>query len=103
MIRYCLQFSEKSEIAKLFVQNKQAYNLFQRLFSPKSKNDDHVKNIDFISKVNMVFGAINRDRPYPHKARHMQYFIEMAKYSWDIAFITNYVNNSTKFRDDLVR
>ena len=98
-----LQFSEKSEIAKLFVQNKQAYNLFQRLFSPKSKNDDHVKNIDFISKVNMVFGAINRDRPYPHKARHMQYFIEMAKYSWDIAFITNYVNNSTKFRDDLVR
>ena len=51
----------------------------------------------------MVFGAINRDRPYSNKARHMQHFIEMAKYSWDIAFITNYVNNSTKFRDDLVR
>ena len=98
-----LGFSVKSNIAKLFVQNQQAFKLFIRVFSPASKKDSHVKSIDFISKVNVVFNLINQNRPYPNKAEDMKNFIEMAKYDWDIAFITNYVKNSTKFRDDLVR
>jgi superfamily II DNA/RNA helicase len=98
-----LEFSVKSSIAKLFVQNQQAFKLFVRLFSPASKKDDHIRGMDFVSKVDIIFTHINQNRPYKNKALDMKNFIEMAKYSWDIAFITNYVNNSMKFRDDLVR
>ena len=96
-------FEEKSKIAKLFVRDENSYKLFKRLFSPESKIDSHVKDIDFISKVNMVFTSINKINSYKDQARDMKIFIDMVKHSHDIAFITNYVQEAYKFRKNLVR
>ena len=90
-----LSFRQKTLIAKMFVQNKEAFNIFKRIFvTHKDINSDNVE------KVNLVFDFIPK---HPDKSARMYLFTEMIKYSWDIAFITNYVNNSMKFRDDLVR
>ena len=79
------------------------------MFSSESKIDSHVKDIDFISKVNMVFTSINKINSieslnsYKDQARDMKIFIDMVKHSHDIAFITNYVQEAYKFRKNLVR
>ena len=90
-----LSFRQKTLIAKMFVQNKEAFNIFKRIFvTHKDINSDNVE------KVNLVFDFIPK---HPDRSARMYLFTEMIKYSWDIAFITNYVQESNKFRDNLVR
>ena len=95
--------TEKEKVAKLFVQNKEAFNLFNRLYQVPSKFDLQVSKIDPVSKINMIFTQINQNNPYPNQAYDMVLFKEMSKYQWDINFINNYVKNSEKFKRDLVR